>query len=318
MRNIPTTALAACFAICALPAAAQNIVPNPNFTIRSSCPTLPGQIDRATGWYAATRASSDYLNGCVSAGSSSLGVPSNSFGNQSNFANAYAGIYTYDYDTGIGYREYIGTDIPPLTPGTNYKVTIRVSLGDQSKYASDGLGVYFYANGVPDTATKKTLLVTPQVDYSSYGVLSDKTGWTTLTKNFTADSAYSHAIIGCFLPNATQTRSTVTGSYVMAYYYIDSVAVESLATLSTSGNGNGINVMLYPNPVTTEATLAFDNPQQKPHTLRIYDAQGRLVESIENIVTNKVHVRENFVPGFYYYQLFDEVHMVGNGKMIVE
>jgi hypothetical protein len=52
-----------------------------------------------------------------------------------------AGIFTYA--NGGNSREYFGTDIPALTIGDIYQVTVSVSLADSVEYASDGLGVFF-------------------------------------------------------------------------------------------------------------------------------------------------------------------------------
>lgn len=315
MNYIKLALPAICIAMCAIAANAQNIVPNSNFTIHSACPGAPGQVIRCTGWYQVTQGTADYYDSCAT--DASMDVPNNIFGTQSNNANAYAGIYAYNIS---GIREYFGIDIPALTVGATYKVSIRVSLAENSHYGIDGLGVYFYCDAKPDTSLWTYIPYMPQADYTSYGTVTSQTTWTMLSKNFVADSGYTHLVVGSFRPDSMLTKTPVTGGTgpARAYYYIDSVAVENLTALTTPVPC--INTTrFYPNPVSADAILTFDNPLHQPHTLLIFDAQGRVVNKKEGIVTGSVTMQRNDLSkGFYYYRLFDGIQMVGNGKMFVE
>ncbi|MCD6011385.1 MAG: hypothetical protein K0Q79_1247 [Flavipsychrobacter sp.] len=299
---------------------AQNIVPNSNFAIVSSCPTLVGEITKSVGWYQPTYGSSDYFNGCGATVSSIVSVPTNLLGTQTNHANAYAGVCTYDEgDGGINYREYIARDIPALVPGHKYRVSIRVSLADKSKYATNGLGVYFYIVAKPNGTTESVIPVTPQVDYTTSGQITDKTSWTGLFRTFIADSAYTHLVVGCFLSNAVQNRSLVGGSDELAYYYIDSVAVESLGPTRVENIPERRETILYPNPSLGYSKLTFHNPLHEPHCLFIFDMHGRMVERIENVIDEVVTIQsKKFGTGFYYYQLFNPAQMVGCGTMMID
>lgn len=300
-----------------VPAMAQNIVPNSNFKLKSACPGAPGELAQAIGWYQPTVGTPDYFNSCNTTGE---GVPNNIFGDQTNHAGSYAGFYTHEF-SGL-YREYVATDIPALVPGATYKVTIRISLADKIYYATDGIGVLFYKYAKPDSAGyDDNITATPQVDYTSFGVIRAKSVWTTLTKNFVADSAYTHLIVGCFLSDVDQTKEVDTpGSFPanISYYYIDSVAVENI-TPSVVPPTNSVNTELYPNPVTSSSVLTFYNPLGLPHELRIYDMQGRLVMRRTGITNGSVMIpRDDLSTGIHYYQLYDDGRMVAVGKMLVE
>ncbi len=210
----------------------QNIVGNPGFAIDTACPDDYGEIGKILNWYQPTLGTADGFSWC-SNGWPVTGVPKNYFGYQNSFDSAYAGIYVYN-DTmysspGLEYREYIATTISALEVDSTYKVTIVVSLADSLMWACDGLGVYFTVNKYYDTTTSRTINATPQIDYSSYGVITDTTHWVTLTKTFVADSAYKCIVIGSFKNNhlihLTKMRDT---GITCAYYYIDSVSVEKI------------------------------------------------------------------------------------------
>ena len=80
------------FVIC-FRTSSQNLVPNPSFEGRSSCPSGTSQIHLATHWNdpMVAPSTSDYLHTCSSKNTSS--VPQNSFGYQyARTGNAYAGL----------------------------------------------------------------------------------------------------------------------------------------------------------------------------------------------------------------------------------
>lgn len=299
-------------------ALAQNIVPNPNFILKSNCPTAVGNILACQGWNSPHAGSTDYFDSCDNF---SVDIPENMFGDQNNFSQAYTGVYTYD--TFAQYREYITTAIPALTIGHNYKVTIRISLADRFNRATNGMGVYFYKNAKPDSSetTSGPIPVTPQIDYTSYGVINAKHAWATLTKNFIADSAYTHLVVGCFLDDTDQLREVndTNASWLSpaGYYYIDSVAVQDLSATGIT-ELSGISASIYPNPMSSTTTLTFENPMQQEHTFYLYNVQGAVVRKIEHITTGVVPIyRQNLPAGFYYYRLLDRENVVYGGKMII-
>jgi len=130
------------------------------------------------------------------------------------------GLYTFSYDD---YKEYIGTDFAALTIGQTYTMSITVSLADGSGLATDGLGVFFTTYQLNKPMQSTTLMVTPQVDYSSFGIITDKINWVTLSKTFVADSAYTHLVVGGFKPYGIMLIDSVGNSGPFAnssYYYI--------------------------------------------------------------------------------------------------
>jgi hypothetical protein len=209
---------------------AQNLVPNASFEQHNSCPTANGQMQRCIGWRTYTLASPDYFNVCAT--NSTVSVPTNFPGTQSPAnGQAYAGLI--DYDPG-NYREYIATSISPMQIGTLYEVSMFVSLGDGSRWGSNGLGMYLYDSGQIVVATQYILPVTAQILYDNYGPITNKNGWTKLTKFYVADSAYDNIVIGGFKDNNSIEVDSAGPSGGYAYYYIDSVTIQPSDTICIS------------------------------------------------------------------------------------
>ncbi len=206
--------------------AAKAQILTPVFTKYNYCPTNFSQVSTCKGWRQPTRGTSDYFNVC--AAGSHVGVPQNYFGYQDSPDSCYTGLYTFAPFSLYDYKEYIGTSFAPLTIGQTYTMTITVSLSDSSNYATDGLGVFFSTYPVNEPSWGATLPVTPQIDYSYAGPITDKYNWTTLSQSFVADSAYTNLTLGCFktvttLDIDTPGRGTFDLQY--AYYYIGNIGI---------------------------------------------------------------------------------------------
>ena len=187
------------FCLCSLFSFSQtNLVPNPSFEIYSSCPTQPGEIQKAIGWdsYANTP---DYFNLCSSFGYS---IPSNFFGYQSPASgNAYAGFLNYMSNAyAPGYREYIGAILSStLIINTKYYVSFKVSLSINSLIPSNGssdkMGAMF--STIPYNTNNPTPITNnPLIYYNS--IITDSLNWTRVLGTFISDSAYQYIIIGNF------------------------------------------------------------------------------------------------------------------------
>ncbi|MBS1773257.1 MAG: gliding motility-associated C-terminal domain-containing protein [Bacteroidetes bacterium] len=217
---------------------AQNLVPNGNFEYYSACPNTYTQTNRCIGWRQYTAGTTDYFNTCAPT-TSPVYVPLNSVGWQAPASgNGYMGTVSFVNIPGItnDYTEYLSASITPMQVGMTYKVSMFVSLADGVAYGHNGLGVYFFDNG-PDSLTSATsyttLPVTPQVSFSNYGVIMDMINWTKLEALFTADSAYDHIVIGKFIPpSGIITAYTGASSTTFSYYYIDSVEVKRVKSIT--------------------------------------------------------------------------------------
>lgn len=72
----------------------------------------------------------------------------------------------------------------------------------------------------------------------------------------------------------------------------------------TNGKVANADFAVYPNPLTNQSVIVFDNPNQKRFMLLIYDTQGRILKSIGGITSNQVVVeRGNLSVGLYLFQI---------------
>ena len=228
---------------------AQNLVTNGNFETYTTCPVGLSQVPNCPPWRQYHAATSDYFNVC---GTSGAGVPINSFGHQLPASgNAYMGGYAYSSSTSPNnWTEYIAAPITPMVIGNTYEVSLSINKANNAGSACDGFGVWFYDIGPSTTVTgnSNTLTVTPQVQFTSYGVITDTQNWIRVVGYITADSAYDNIVIGKFNPPGGLTVSG-TGT---SYYYYDSVVVRTLT---------GIN-NLY-----TDSLICAGDTFQVPYTL---------------------------------------------------
>jgi hypothetical protein len=318
--------------VCALAisshALAQNLAPNPSFEAYHTCPTgmNGGQGMTVKDWSSPNWYTPDYFNACLKT-PKTAGTPENSSGYQvPKDGAAYIGCYIYN-TAGKDVKEYIkGTLVKPLQARERYRVSVDISLADTlSNIACNGFGFLFFTNtigGNYDSTEGNTIAVRPQVDYSSYGVVTNKLGWTTMVDTFTADSAFTHVVFGGFIEkNKMDTVQYVASFWTKAYYYIDNVKIESLTYLNSlgiDGTDANKNVSFAPNPFSETAVLRFNNPEREAHTLVIINSMGAIVRKIEHITGDEIKIhREALDHGIYYYQLWDKNHAAASGKSLI-
>ena len=314
-------------------AKAQNLVPNYSFEVADSCPVYLN--DRTymyslgcIGWGQATAGTTDYFNSCDTEAISIgrlfpwVGVPYNNFGFQEAYeGHSYCGLNIYAPSLPY-YKEYLICKTPKLEVDSPYRVTIHISLADLSKYATDGFGVLFTTYGSPVLYHDTTITKSPQIDYTSYGIISDKFNWTTLSEVFIADSEYTYLIIGGFKRaidmNIQVIYDTSITLYNHAYYYIDNIIVEKLSSTTVPSLLTNDKEGIYPNPFTNHANLVFNNHNSEDCSVRIYNLQGQLVHCIENITSSVVRIEKGNLPaGVYFYYLQDGHNNKTHGRFTI-
>lgn len=116
-----------------------NLVPNPGFEDRISCPS---HLSDFTGvvkhWFTPTSGTPNFYHACAS--QPEVGVPDNYFGHKTAFnGQAYAGIMTSN-----AYREYISVQLTsPLAAGKTYKLIFYTSIISKTNCNSRGLDALF-------------------------------------------------------------------------------------------------------------------------------------------------------------------------------
>ena len=213
-----------------------NLVPNPNFEIRDTCPLNMGQINYAIGWYR-LNISPDYFSSCSQ--NQRISIPSNIFGYQNTVhsnENSYFGIITEPNINSI--HEIFGINLSePLNIGTRYFVSFLVSPsyittnppGNNIVCFCNKLGAKFFTQTIP-TSGSMPQLIDNFSQVSSDTMYTDTTKWYNFNQSFIADSAYTFLCIGSFYTSGNMTCQCLNTLGTKAYYYIDNVCVTSDST----------------------------------------------------------------------------------------
>jgi gliding motility-associated-like protein len=210
---------------------AQNLVPNPG--LEESIPFC-GIFNPVTfntnvaDWNTPTAGSPDIFHTslpttCPNAAVGS--IASNSWGSeQPAGGEAMAALITYCQGCATETREYMQAQLlQPLEPGQVYRASMQVSRGDNCRYATDGLGMYFSV-APPQSSTWPALPQTPQVVATE--VITLEEGWLEITGEFTATAAYQFITVGNFSNDANTAVQTMGAqSLLYAVYFVDELSL---------------------------------------------------------------------------------------------
>lgn len=302
----------------------QNLVPNPSFEIHDTCPSGPGEVFHATGWFQPSAGTSDYFN-C-----NSIAIFQNS--QKSRTGTASVGLFAA-YPIALicpvcpyMYREYVEIKLSDsLQIGVKYYLSFWVSLAEGSNLATDNIGAFF-----SNDTTKSNWYIlnfTPQINNVSGNYLTTKTSWTKVSGSFVAIGGEKFITIGNFYDDANTDTIPVpggwqpnTGDYHTGYYYIDDVCLSTDS--SHCAQELGINniyssntFIVYPNPFSLQTTLQTDNSFHNA-TLTVYNCFGQTVKQIKNISGQTVVLsRDNLASGLYFIRLTEENNPEYSGRI---
>ena len=221
-----------------------NLVSNPSFEeIDFKRLKGPGQLgEMQTAWSPATTAPVDIFAPGVK--NLKISVPSNMYGTQAAAdGQNYIGIRAYSKDPKLP-RTYAEIQLPEkLKSGQLYCVQASVSLSDLSRYAVNGIGVYFserkMAESGPNSIVRKEA-----VTLNPDRVIEGMDGWEEVCGTFVAKGVESYATLGGFRgdSDATTTKpkkpTGVVGTVANhAYYYVDNVRIFAIEAKSQCGCG---------------------------------------------------------------------------------
>lgn len=186
-------------------------------------------------------------------------------------------------------------DSADFDPGTG--IYNLISLGDYdiciSKY--DALGNLVWAVSMGDTI----------VDYA-YSIIMDASGniYTTGTFDGTVD----------FDPGSGTSNLTSVGQGDIFVHKMSQVTTNVVLTENTFP----YQIKVYPNPANQNALIEFHNPINENCTLTLYDTDGRLVRTINDITRNKVIIEtKDLTSGFYFLRLLTDRQVIGTGKFVI-
>jgi len=271
-----------------------------------------------SGWGTANIISSNtYVFGSNSASVLKVGTPDNHGG-------TYAmKIVTTKYNSG----GLVGNLSPYLPNGTldfAFTGTVMPSApylipgyDEVNRYAQFD----FYAKYAPSGTDTATCTITFQKTTGTKNPTIIATGSTQL---ITAYSSYTKFTINMnYVSSATPDTAIVvfTSSYrkpqLNSALYIDDMAFSGITGINeTNMLVNKLNV--YPNPATSQITLAATMKDQNLSMVEIFDATGRRIEGV-NVTDNKTVLNtNNYAEGFYSYNAYNnKQELIGIGKFIV-
>ncbi len=300
--------------ICSTLLRAQNLVPNSSFEDTIHCPFDVGLLSYCVGWNS-YRSSPDYFNPCSK--SSDIGVPLNAFGRQYAYTGeSYAGLGTSHIDD---YREIIGRKLSSsLIIDTKYYVSMRVSLSDNSYYASNNIGITF------STIPFDKMNIPPinnQAKVYTTSVIRDTTDWILLCGSFIADSAYKYIMIGNFFTNSL--TDTVTNNQInpfqrgISYYYIDDVCVSTDSSTCNSGLGikseSSVIFNIYPNPSNDLVYIETNSDAKFSYSL--FALLGNLLQS--SVADKKMIIDVSTIPADIYFLQIQFNNSIIQKKLII-
>lgn len=289
---------------------AQNLVLNPSFEIQDCCPVEWGPSDCATYW-TTNMNSWDYFHAC---NETVVSVPDNFAGHQSAATGqGYAGFIAWgpsipDPPPYFPIEVIGGTLAEPLVVGTSYQVSFKVSLssGYLQCCHADSLGLLFvntdYGN-VSYPQTGRPPVIQGHAHVHGDFAITDSVNWTTLQGSFTADSAYTHFLIGRFFtgePEAGNCWCNFGNKH--AYYYLDDVCVSSEVDVCIGHVGleNGTPPpMSFKWRLVPEGILVTGSGAEGGFSASLFDSVGRCALS-QRSGSAEFLLRTNALPGGAY------------------
>ncbi|MFM8950208.1 MAG: T9SS type A sorting domain-containing protein, partial [Bacteroidota bacterium] len=80
----------------------------------------------------------------------------------------------------------------------------------------------------------------------------------------------------------------------------------------------GRNVSVYPNPVSSKATVSISGTTNEKFSFVVYDMVGNMVRSYENLSAGSFTFdREGLLNGVYLYEVRGNDNSVKNGKIVL-
>jgi len=218
-----------------------NIVTNFSFESWTDCPSAwnvyPPNGNTVNTWRSANDATPDFYTPCIipcgwcpHPFQGYWNTPGNFLGSQAPITgNSYSGIIAYEED-GLGpseWKEYIQIQTTcALEAGVTYEVSFYASLCDDCDYSVIELGAYISSTAISKNDAFAMNSYTPQI-VNTGGQLTNKSGWTKISGNYTAAGGEQYMTIGNFNNNAGTTVGNIGGPnpQTMAYYYIEDACI---------------------------------------------------------------------------------------------
>jgi len=311
----------------AIKADSQNLVLNPSFEDTILCPTtiFPMQCKY---WYRATMGSPDYFSEQPNIFCGTSYVPQSGVGYQyARTGIAYVGLATLMQPLNPNYlnrREYIGGELSDtLKQGHEYCVSFYVSVAEELKYVTDGIGLYLSVDSAVDYTININLSFIPQIENPSGNIIYDTLNWVQISGTYIANGGEKYLTIGNFKDNANtmidSINNSVPQSQYESYLFIDDVSVIDCTVGISEVNDNLSIGKLYPNPARTVVYYEDNLNDVEKGVIQLQDLSGRnLKEYSLKSGANRVAIPvTDLAKGIYMVKIKINGRMNENKKLLI-
>jgi len=294
----------------AIKADSQNLVLNPSFEDTIACPTTTAIPMQCEYWYTANIGSPDYFSEQPDIFCGTSPVPLSNAGYQyARTGIAYVGLGTFVssiFPNGINRREYIGGELSDtLKQGHEYCVSFYISVAEELKYVTDGIGLYLSIDSAVDYTINTNLPFVPQISNPSGNIIYDTLNWVQISGTYIANGGEKYLTIGNFKDNANtlidSINNNVPQSRYESYLFIDDVSVIDCTVGISEVNDNLNAEKLYPNPARTAVYYESELNDNENGLLELYDMLGNKLSANKlNHGKNKITIGAlNYARGVY-------------------
>ena len=266
------------FLFLSLKANAQNLVLNPSFEDTIAC--LPSTyVMPCRFWYTASNNTPDYFSeqpdfNCM------IPAPQGTVGYQyARTGIAYVGLFTFFNPPFNNQREYIGGILSDtLKQGHEYCVSFYVSVAEELKYVTDGIGLYLSVDSAVDYTINTNLSFVPQISNPSGNIIYDTLNWVQISGTYIANGGEKYLTIGNFKDDANTMIDSASSTANSAYYFIDDVSVIDCTVGINEVNGNKDIGRLYPNPARTVVYYENELAADESGKIKLMDMLGKEIK----------------------------------------
>ena len=188
------------------------------------CPDYGNQLHYAKGWfgYDGNGGSCEYYNNCNSKGNMSVGIPKNMAGFQdARTGNAYQGFLMYS--TIVTSNEFSMTKFKKELKNEKYIISFYSSLANRFGLGIKEIGIYCSKDSISLSQLFADTINPNYVNNDS--IITDTLNWTRVEGIFSANGGEEYLTIGNFFINRPVTSKIIDPNALVAYYYIDDVAL---------------------------------------------------------------------------------------------
>ena len=307
---------------------AQNLVLNPSFEDTIACPTTTAIPMQCEYWYTANIGSPDYFSEQPDIFCGTSPVPLSNVGYQyARTGIAYVGLATLMQPLNPNYlnrREYIGGELSDtLKQGHEYCVSFYVSVAEELKYVTDGIGLYLSVDSAVDYTININLSFIPQIENPSGNIIYDTLNWVQISGTYIANGGEKYLTIGNFKDNANtmidSINNSVPQSQYESYLFIDDVSVIDCTVGISEVNDNLSIGKLYPNPARTVVYYEDNLNDIEKGIIQLQDILGRKLKTYNlNSGTNRIAIPvSDLAKGMYMVKIKINGRTDENKKLLI-